>query len=334
MGIRVCDFDKDKHDNVVYGKNSVLKGSSITAVPSSRFQCGSSCEFTNARILLEEGSVLEMGSSCKILGTIIVRSGSRISIGSGLVCNFDIRLEANEGGLIVVGNDCLFSNVEIYNSDMHSVFDVDSGARLNEAADVHIGDRVWLSQGVLILKGARLGNDTVVGARSLVNGQYACNTVLAGSPAKVIHQGVCWSREALSRMPLRFDEFFSIGEFKAAAVLYQNEKVIDWGLPFIEKYKSCDLSNDSIFYYTARAVYDSYFRNGSADSVVIQGVTIDLAFLRDVFEHVYRYVNRKNYVCGSYAYMANYRLGELDSALSLFTEILPLWPGIQKMRLH
>lgn len=54
------------------------------------------------------------------------------------------------------------------------------------AGGITIGDDVWIGAGAMILPGVKIGNKCVIGAGSLVKDDVPDNTVVAGSPAKII----------------------------------------------------------------------------------------------------------------------------------------------------
>ena len=61
---------------------------------------------------------------------------------------------------------------------------------------VLIGDHCWIGQGATFTKNAIIPANTVVGLQSVVTKSFREEfTVLAGNPAKVIKNGVKWSRE-------------------------------------------------------------------------------------------------------------------------------------------
>ena len=73
-----------------------------------------------------------------------------------------------------------------------------SGFRINRAADVEIGNHVWIGYRVLINKGSVIPDDTVVGTGAIVTKSFdEPNTVLAGVPAKVVKRNVNWCKERL-----------------------------------------------------------------------------------------------------------------------------------------
>ncbi|MBQ7035727.1 MAG: hypothetical protein IJN34_08330 [Clostridia bacterium] len=58
----------------------------------------------------------------------------------------------------------------------------------NSVEEVIIGQDVWLAANVTVLKGSRIEDGAVIGAKSLVKGEISQNAVAVGIPAKVIKQ--------------------------------------------------------------------------------------------------------------------------------------------------
>jgi len=77
---------------------------------------------------------------------------------------------------------------------MHPIFDLSTKERINRAADVSIGDHVWLGQDAYIGKGAVVGSGSVVGANSVVTKTVPENSVCAGNPARVIKTNIYWEK--------------------------------------------------------------------------------------------------------------------------------------------
>lgn len=91
---------------------------------------------------------------------------------------------------IIIGDDTLIgANCKILDNDFHAI---DPNERLNGSPDflrtnpVVIGKNVFIGCNSIILKGTVLGDNCVVGAGSVVSGQFERNSVIAGNPAKVI----------------------------------------------------------------------------------------------------------------------------------------------------
>ena len=117
---------------------------------------------------------------------------------SGL-CEFRLRENFN----IYIGYDNMYSsNITFWTSDGHAIFD-ENGKCINRGGDIFIGDHVWIGHQVKILKKSKINNNSVVGSNALVNKTFsASNLLIAGSPAKIIKEGIRWDR----RSPLCFPE--------------------------------------------------------------------------------------------------------------------------------
>jgi acetyltransferase-like isoleucine patch superfamily enzyme len=100
-----------------------------------------------------------------------------------------------DGSRIVVGDDCMFARaVNVRNSDMHALVDMETGGWLNPAADVTIEPHVWVAEDAWVLKGCTVGFGSVIGGKSLVNVSIPRFSLVAGIPAKVLRSGVTWDR--------------------------------------------------------------------------------------------------------------------------------------------
>ncbi len=80
-------------------------------------------------------------------------------------------------------------------SDGHVILDED-GDIVNQNGNIVIGSRVWLGLNSKILKGANIGENSVVGANSCIeSGLYPPNSYLVGSPAVVKKTCIHWQLE-------------------------------------------------------------------------------------------------------------------------------------------
>ena len=53
---------------------------------------------------------------------------------------------------------------------------------------IHIGNRVWLGAGVMVMPGVTIGDNCVIGAGSIVTKDIPANSLAYGSPCKVIRE--------------------------------------------------------------------------------------------------------------------------------------------------
>lgn len=125
-------------------------------------------------------------------------NGSKLIIGNNADIASNVSFISMEGRGIYVGDDLFCSyNVEIRNTDSHSILDADCN-RINPAKDVHIKNKVWIAQGSLILKGSNVPTGTIIAAKSLVNKCFDEDCCLiAGSPACIKKVNIHWEKERL-----------------------------------------------------------------------------------------------------------------------------------------
>lgn len=145
------------------------------------------------KLIIHEGVVFHEGGRVKLED-----EGNLIEIGERtdfVDCFFAV---SDYDSRVIVGKDCMFSaKIVVRNSDVHSILNAD-GKRANPARDVAIGDRVWVAYGATILKGTTIEADSVIGTESVVAGIHVPNGgVAVGNPARVVKEGVRWTRERL-----------------------------------------------------------------------------------------------------------------------------------------
>lgn len=121
-------------------------------------------------------------------GEILIQprdANAEIVIGEGNAFSNNVAIVANER--ITIGDQCRIGDqVAILDCDFH---ELDPGTRnrsQGRTAPVEIGNNVWLGSRVMILKGVTIGDNSVVGAMSMVNRSIPPNCLAAGFPARVV----------------------------------------------------------------------------------------------------------------------------------------------------
>lgn len=168
----------------------------LDVAEDARLQVGSGGWLLGGVFTLGAGCSLTIGDRCYLPRLeIYAQCGTEIIIGDDASFTWATRIYAHERARIVIGKDCLIaSDTLIMASDVHKIVDIATGERLNPPADILIGDHVWLAEGVKVYKGASIGSGSVVGAYSVVTGAIPENSVAAGTPARVLRQGVRWEK--------------------------------------------------------------------------------------------------------------------------------------------
>ena len=123
-------------------------------------------------------------------------NGARLRIGTRTTFNNNCALLLHEPSAVTIGDDCMIGgNVRLHTSDMHGIFDRGSGERINPAADIVLGDHVWLGQQVVVTKGVTIGDGAVVGQLSVVTRDVPAGALAVGAPARVVRENIVWTRD-------------------------------------------------------------------------------------------------------------------------------------------
>ena len=129
---------------------------------------------------------------------------TKVMIGNGTTFGDNLRIHANSGKNVYIGDDCLFSrDVTIWSGDGHTMFDVRTGKNINSADPsknipenmVAIGDHVWVGDGSLILNRSNIGDGSIVGAKATVKNSFPNNCSIIGNPARIAKRDVAWCHE-------------------------------------------------------------------------------------------------------------------------------------------
>lgn len=110
--------------------------------------------------------------------------GYFITIGENFYANYNLTIldtaEVKIGDNVFIG-----PNVNIY-AATHPIDKERRNQNLEKGIPVIIGNSVWIGGNVTILPGVSIGDNTVVGAGSVVTKSLPANVVAAGNPCKVI----------------------------------------------------------------------------------------------------------------------------------------------------
>lgn len=116
-----------------------------------------------------------------------VRDGGRIIVGSDTNFNNNCFISAKK--MISIGSDCLIGhNCEFSDTDGHEINPLERKNSSGITEDTVIGSNVWLGNGCKILRGARIGDNSVVAAGAVVKGKFGANCIIGGVPAKIIRE--------------------------------------------------------------------------------------------------------------------------------------------------
>lgn len=174
---------------IFWGNNINYKNFSTSGIPFVSVAIGGTCTF--GENLTMNNGVKNNPIGCYERCTFFVDKGAKLIIGNNLgisqaavVCHSSIYI----GNNVKIGG-----GVRIYDTDFHSL---NYKLRINSSLDmadkalspVTIQDNVFIGTQSLILKGVVIGENSIIGAGSVVTKSIPPNQIWAGNPARFIRQ--------------------------------------------------------------------------------------------------------------------------------------------------
>lgn len=192
--------DNGEHNQITIGDGNKIIGDSIITFrkgDNNQVVIRANGKFNNLKIDIRgNNNSVNIADKVKFSGQLlIVGNGLHIEIGERTTA-IDCYVLARDRS-VTIGSVCMISRgIEIRASDVHKVYDIKSDERLNTATeDVKVGNHVWIAANVTISKNVQIADGCIIAAGSFVNKSVPTpNVMLAGTPAKVIRQGVRWER--------------------------------------------------------------------------------------------------------------------------------------------
>ncbi len=109
-----------------------------------------------------------------------------VSIGAKTVIGQECTISAYQH--VSIGRECILADRVMLIDFDHGVVEVERPIRLQGIykRDVHVGHNVWMGYGACVLRGVRIGDNSIVGTSAVVTRSAPENAILAGVPARVI----------------------------------------------------------------------------------------------------------------------------------------------------
>ena len=177
---------------------------------NDRFECGPNLRVLDrfeisgpGRVILGDDVLIE-GGPYKINTLYTHSKEAVIQIGSHCYLN-GLRVGCHKE--VIIGNWCIFADVRLMDNDAHSYRPARWNAVVSpESRSVVIDDNVWVCMSTIILKGVKIGRNSVIGAGSVVSNDIPENCIAAGNPASVVRE---FSKEEIEESERFFDSVIS-----------------------------------------------------------------------------------------------------------------------------
>ena len=119
---------------------------------------------------------------------ILHQGGIHVGKGTVFYYPYTITVDMERPWMISIGEYCKITKgvIILAHDYSRSVIRRSHDLIIGEAGRTLIGDNVFIGMNSIILMGSQIGNNCIVGAGSVVKGDFPDNSVIAGNPAKVI----------------------------------------------------------------------------------------------------------------------------------------------------
>lgn len=129
----------------------------------------------------------ELGENCYIEPPLRSNwGGKHVHFGKGVYANFNLTL-VDDTHVYVGDHTMIGPNVTLATAG-HPILPALREEVYQFNLPVRIGRSCWLGAGVIVLPGVTIGDNTVVGAGSVVTRDLPCGVVAAGNPCRVLRE--------------------------------------------------------------------------------------------------------------------------------------------------
>ena len=129
----------------------------------------------------------ELGEGCYIEPPLHANWGGRfVHFGKGVYANFGLTLVDDTH--IYVGDHTLFGPNVVLATASHPILPELREKGLQFNLPIRIGKNCWLGSGAVVLPGVSIGDNTVIGALSVVTSDIPANVIAVGNPCRVLRE--------------------------------------------------------------------------------------------------------------------------------------------------
>jgi acetyltransferase-like isoleucine patch superfamily enzyme len=128
-------------------------------------------------------------------GTKIRCHEGAVEIGAKTVMGQECTISAYQR--VRIGEECVIADRAMFIDFDHGVIEVDRPIRVQGIykRDTVVGSNVWVGYGACVLRGVRVGDNSIIGTNAVVTKDVPANAVVGGVPARVLRM-----REAPTEM--------------------------------------------------------------------------------------------------------------------------------------
>ena len=133
-----------------------------------------------------KGILGKVGKNCVVEQPLFCTYGYNTTVGDNFFLNVNGKLM--DSGKITIGNNVFIAPNVCIITEEHAMDVEQRMAGLEYTHPVTIGDNVWICTGALILPGVTIGEDSIIGAGSVVAKDIPPKCLAVGNPCRVIRK--------------------------------------------------------------------------------------------------------------------------------------------------
>ncbi len=193
------------NNKLIIGKDCEFqKGCSIKMRGGAKLTFGDESYGKSGVIIVENSESIFEGDCWLADNFFISNFEGYMRIGKGMSALDGLYICVVENTRLTVGEDLMAAkDVKLLSGGAHSLFDLDLKENINIKDNIHvsIGNHVWLGMDSKVIYNTDIGDNSVVGAASLVKGSYPAHCLIAGSVARILRSNVDWERRDYVTFP-------------------------------------------------------------------------------------------------------------------------------------
>lgn len=163
-------------------------------IVEKRIKCADLCyEFNQCRssnikkqIEIIKNIIGEIKGEFVITAPFYCDYGINITIGNNFYTNHNCTIL--DGAKVIFGDNVFIGPNCVFSTSDHPIDSVQRSEGLEIAFPITVGSDVWIGANVSVLPGVSIGNNTIIGAGSVVNKNIPDGVIAAGIPCKVIRK--------------------------------------------------------------------------------------------------------------------------------------------------
>lgn len=126
----------------------------------------------------------QVGENCYIEPPFHANWGCHMHVGKDFYANFNLTVVDDAD--IFIGDSVMIAPNVVIATGAHPICPELREKVYQYNLPVHIGNRVWIGAGAIVLPGVTIGDDTVIGAGSVVTKDIPSGVVAVGNPCRVL----------------------------------------------------------------------------------------------------------------------------------------------------